>query len=521
MSSRFSKRLALNPSRYGSERVRMYVYADPLLRMSNSSSCAAPGDFLAPRDSFPPLDESPLMETVRPATPEPPLAPVMLPTPPVTSVRSRASVPRISDRDVLDVLATLPSVANLARAGTRPFPHPFPARMPLEVASAIVKGLSTPREIVLDPMLGSGTTLAAALALGRRGIGCDTDPLAVVLATARCRPGRSRLLAAAVDRVAQDAKRRAEDLRLDDLRASMAASEDVAFLDRWFPSDTQLRLFALVDAVLAESDLDTRATMIALFSSTIVTKQGGVTFGLDVSRSRAHYSAGKKPADVFAEWTRRARAFARYAEMASFALFTTPRVIARADARRLPLPDATADLILTSPPYLNAIDYMRASRFTLVWLGHTLSTLRGIRGGAIGTERGLATGLLPNRIERLLLDSPAPPRRQSTLRRYLVDMLATLRESRRCTKPGGLAVYVVGPSLLTRRRYDGGDVLAEIARCAGWRVVGQARRDFASDARSLPPPKRTLRRQAIHKRMSCEFYVALRNPEPSDGQRSG
>ena len=190
----------------------------------------------------------------------------------------------------------------------------------------------------------------------------------------------------------------------------------------------------------------------------------------------------------------------------------------RADARRLPLADATADLILTSPPYLDAIDYMRASRFTLVWLGHTLATLREIRGDAIGTERGLASDGLPESIERLLLESPAQPRRQPVLRRYLVDMLAALRESRRCTKPGGLAIYVVGPSLLTRRRYDGGDVLAELARSAGWRVVGHTRRSFASDARSLPPPKRTHRHQAIHKRMGCEFYVALRNSEPSDGE---
>lgn len=312
--------------------------------------------------------------------------------------------------------------------------------------------------------------------------------------------------------------RRVEDVRPDDLRAAIAAPEDVAFLDRWFPSATQLRLLALVNAVMAVPDLDTRATLIALFSSMIVTKQGGVTFGLDVSRSRAHFSAAKTPADVFVEWTRRARAFVRYADMAPFAMVTTPRMIMRADARRLPLADAAADLILTSPPYLDAIDYMRASRFTLVWLGHTLATIREIRGSAVGTERGLASGVLPEPVERLLRDSPAHPRRQPMLRRYLVDMLETLRESRRCTKPGGLAVYAVGPSLLTRRRYDGGDVLAELARCAGWRVIGQARRDFASDARSLPPPKRTHRRQAIHKRMGCEFYVALRNSEPLDGE---
>jgi DNA modification methylase len=64
-------------------------------------------------------------------------------------------------------------------------------------------------------------------------------------------------------------------------------------------------------------------------------------------------------------------------------------VITRGDARALPLADGAADLILTSPPYLNAIDYMRARGLTLVWLGYPLDVLRDARGGAIGTERGL------------------------------------------------------------------------------------------------------------------------------------
>ena len=451
------KRPAPDPSRYRSGCVRSHVCANPLVDLSHCSSSGAPGAVFALKGPRLESDDPPTMEFFRPDAPGPSIAPPTLPTPSVTSARPPSPVSRISDRAVLDLLDTLPSVASRAKAGARPFPHPFPARMPLEVATAIVKCLSAPRDTVLDPMLGSGTTMAAALALGRRGIGCDTDPLAVLLSTARCRPGRSRPLAAAIERVAQDAKRRVGDLRLDELHAAIAVPEDVAFLDRWFPPATQLRLSALVDAVMADPDLDTRAGLLALFSSTIVTKQGGVTFGLDVSRSRAHFSADKNPADAFAEWTRRARAFIRYADMVPFALITSSRMIMRADARQLPLPDATADLIVTSPPYLDAIDYMRASRFTLVWLGHTLAAMRAIRGDAIGTERGLSSGVLPEPIERLLRDSPAHPRRQPMLRRYLVDMLATLRESRRCTKLGGLAVYVVGPSLLTRRRYDGGD----------------------------------------------------------------
>jgi len=62
--------------------------------------------------------------------------------------------------------------------------HPFPARMPLTVALALVEMLSDPGDIILDPLAGSGTTLVAAKFLGRIGVGFDLDPLAVQLARA-------------------------------------------------------------------------------------------------------------------------------------------------------------------------------------------------------------------------------------------------------------------------------------------------------------------------------------------------
>lgn len=44
---------------------------------------------------------------------------------------------------------------------------------------------TTPGETVLDPMMGSGTTLVEAKLLGRRGIGVDINPLAVMVARDR------------------------------------------------------------------------------------------------------------------------------------------------------------------------------------------------------------------------------------------------------------------------------------------------------------------------------------------------
>jgi DNA modification methylase len=52
-----------------------------------------------------------------------------------------------------------------------------PTVKPLKMVSDAILDCSKPGGIVLDPFLGSGTTLAAAARTGRRGAGIELDPL--------------------------------------------------------------------------------------------------------------------------------------------------------------------------------------------------------------------------------------------------------------------------------------------------------------------------------------------------------
>lgn len=106
--------------------------------------------------------------------------------------------------------------------------------------------------------------------------------------------------------------------------------------------------------------------------------------------------------------------------------------------------DATIDLIVTSPPYMRsnreAIDYLRAHKVSLVWMGHELSKLRALRAAAIDTMRGLysADGL-PDAVERGMLGRIKARSRGAKMRRYLSDLHAVLGETARVLRPGALS----------------------------------------------------------------------------------
>jgi site-specific DNA-methyltransferase (adenine-specific) len=63
----------------------------------------------------------------------------------------------------------------------------YPSQKPEALLERIVTALSDPGDVVLDPYMGSGTTLAVAARLGRVFVGVDQSDVAVEVATKRLR----------------------------------------------------------------------------------------------------------------------------------------------------------------------------------------------------------------------------------------------------------------------------------------------------------------------------------------------
>ena len=184
-----------------------------------------------------------------------------------------------------------------------------------------------------------------------------------------------------------------------------------------------------------------------------------------------------------------------------------------APAAETGLPPGSVDLVVTSPPYANgAIDYMRAHKFSLVWLGWKVADLTRLRRRDLGHDAvlGGGPGGLPDRCERTLAALGALDRRKAAvLRRYFGDMTAVMEELARVLRPGGAAIVVVGSSNLRGLDVETHLALATLAHRAGFEVAGIAKRRLDRDRRMMPARRGAGAQSGIERRMHEEYVIGL------------
>jgi hypothetical protein len=188
--------------------------------------------------------------------------------------------------------------------------------------------------------------------------------------------------------------------------------------------------------------------------------------------------------------------------------------VAHGDARELAMDDGSIDLVLTSPPYLNAIDYMRCSKFSLVWMGHNMTELRKVRGESVGAEAAMSEALDAKWVRPLIAQLALKPalsnRDYAVLARYVWDMGKALAEVSRVLRSGGRAVYVVGDSTIRGTFISNSLIVQAVAEEHGLKLDSRQSRDLPANRRYLPPPKRdAAATELLDGRMRREVVLVL------------
>lgn len=386
--------------------------------------------------------------------------------------------------------------------------HPFPARMAPEIALANLKDLR-PGSTVLDPMTGSGTVARQAVILGHSAQGFDLDPLAVLISKVSTTKVADDKISAASERLMEEAtKLKPFSIDLPWIDESVPASEFVRY---WFGAQ-QIKSLRQISYLLNEPDrlgisADVADVLRIALSRIIVTKRQCASLAQDTSHSRPHRVVTESGYDVYKGFAQSVLAVRRRLA----AIDGTGRAkIAMGDARDLMVVgDETVDAVLTSPPYLNAIDYLRGHRLSLVWLGHKLEDLSAARSASIGSERRpdkpIDQDFYADMKNAMGATSDLPSRYHGMIERYVADIHRMLAELIRVMKAGAHATFVMGNSCLRGVFIHNSEALAVAAVKVGLSLSNRMERELPSQHRYLPTPVGG----ALGKRMRSEVILTF------------
>lgn len=389
--------------------------------------------------------------------------------------------------------------------------HPFPARMAPELAIGRLDELARnrPGAVVLDPMSGSGTVVRHASEIGLRSYGFDLDPLAVLISRVSSRRNCDEAIAIAGESVIKEARA----LKIvPDLPWIDGDPDAERFVEYWFASKQRddLRRLAhiLCRSESLQLDSQTIDVLKVALSRIIVTKSQAASLAQDTSHSRPHRVATESTYDVFGGMERSLKQLRNRLRRIEPKLEGT---VDRGDARHLvKMDDESVDLVLTSPPYLNALDYMRGHRMSLIWLGHRYSELSKTRSNSIGSERAPDKKLpeeLVAEVQSYMGElTTLPSRYRGMIDRYIGDLHSMMLEVARVLRTGATATFIMGDSCLRGVFISNSNGLAAVAEIAGLQEVDRQMRALPSAHRYLPTPQNG----SLGKRMRKETILTFR-----------
>ncbi len=333
---------------------------------------------------------------------------------------------------------------------------------------------------ILDPFCGSGTVPVAARLLGAKGIGIDMMPIAAFVAQAKGEwdVDPNRLLRAAQIAVAN---RSPPTLSKPFLKET----------DRQFSPEILAALLRLKENIWAVRESPTKSLLKLAFASVLIDSSNlkrapclGYTKKLGLSADT--------PIRLFLENAH--RIVSDLVTLQSRRASWGPRVeIHLGNAALVRLPRDSVDLAITSPPYVNGMDYVMNYKIDLAWMEYIdsydrLAELRASMVACDNIPRGTAAGHRPS--QSVLADdwltyisksvdgnvlAKGSYRRDdmgAIVTKYFDDLVPVIRNVYNALKPGGRFVIVNGDSLMAGTYIPGDMLFARLASRIGFIVEG-------------------------------------------------
>ena len=352
--------------------------------------------------------------------------------------------------------------------------HKFPAKFFPELPRYLIRKYSKPGGYVIDPMCGSGTTVLEAMLNKRIGIGADIDPIALLITKVKTTPIQSEPLETASKILEQQVK------KFDNSADYNPVIPEFHYRDKWFRSFVLRDLGIIRDGILAIkkntqiSQVDDIVDFFQVIMSSIIR---------DVSNADPHCTrtvlrkkVRKKilPGDTLKKFhqrlTHQIHEMKQLTEILNDSEYFHSQ-IPGGTALATELCDDSIDLAVTSPPYINAVDYPRTHQLEMYWLGLLDDgPLSKVKRKYIGTETVYKDEYKDLQVSGYETLDPVlekiyklDPRRSYIAYKFFDDMKDHMQEMIRILKPGSRYCVAIGNNLMRGVRVKSHEILAEIA----------------------------------------------------------
>lgn len=349
----------------------------------------------------------------------------------------------------------------------------YPCKFIPNIPRWAINKYSKKGDIVLDPFAGSGTTLVEAILNQRDGLAIDFDPLSQLLTRVKTKTLSSmqlKLLENFPD-IFKDVKK---GKFTPDLHNTL----------HWFPENNILALSVIRDAIDIyydeNNDLNVKEFLLVTLAS-IIRK---CSYADPISpKPYVSSKINKKPAIALILFNKTLHQNIQDIRPYSGKKLGQCKVIGD-DARLLSSKkfNSKVDLIISSPPYINAFDYVRSLRLENAWLGFYGDTgISAIKAKQIGTET-ISVSEYKSKIPSLGIETIDTQisnikvkdlKRANVIWKFFDDMEKHFIQMSKLLKIGGHYIIVVGNSKIRGEVIETADILTAIASRNGYELVNK------------------------------------------------
>ena len=242
---------------------------------------------------------------------------------------------------------------------------PYIGKMKSTMAHALINAYSLPGDVVCDPFVGSGIVALECLIAERGIIASDINPYAVTLTKAKLTPPSS------IDEALEKAKSYCNKMK------TLARNVRINNVPRWvrtfFHPKTLRELCALTELLKKNREYFLLSCLLGILHHQ---RPGFLSY--PASHLVPYLRTNKFPREKFPELygyrhvdLRLFKKIQRIYRRFPYINPDMPRVCKLKNATNLNLPKESIDAVITSPPYMNALDYARDNRLRLWFLGIT------------------------------------------------------------------------------------------------------------------------------------------------------